>query len=166
MGGDPKSSLGGPRTAREVAGRPVPGPILFVKSSATRASLPALHARGANASRATSISVSSLDSPRSSPYSHVVLRLQKHEARRFVSPGFAGNSKSTLDLLFRGSPGEGAIHYQALGSLRMAGPEGCPARLGRLVDGCIHHVSRKNLVCLLMIECCHAASRASTPFER
>lgn len=158
-GGDPKSSLGGPRTAREVAGRPVPGPIL--KSSTTRASLPALRAHGAIAARATSISVSKLSSP-----SHVVLRLQKHKARRFVSPGFAGNSKSMIDLLFRGSPGEGAIHYQALGALRMAEPKGCPARLGRLVDRCIHHVSRKNLVCLLMIECCHAAIRASTPFAR
>jgi hypothetical protein len=51
-----------------------------------------------------------------------------------------------IDALFRGSPGEGAIHYQALGALRMAGPEGCPARLGRLGDENIHHVSRENLL--------------------
>jgi len=32
-GGNPKSSLGGPRTAREVAGRPLAGPILAAPST-------------------------------------------------------------------------------------------------------------------------------------
>jgi hypothetical protein len=73
-------------------------------------------------------------------------RLQKHEARRFSSPGFAGNSKSTIDSLFHGSPGDDAIHDEACEALRMAGPRR-GARRDRSVDvGAGHHVSRKNLV--------------------
>ena len=68
---------------------------------------------------------------------------QKHEARRFDSPGFAWEFSAMKSALFRGSPGEGAIHgVQALG-LRMAGP-GRPARLGRSLNERSLHVSRKN----------------------
>ena len=167
MGGDPKSSLGGPRTAREVAGRPVPGPILFVRSSATRASLPALRAHGATASRATSIFASSFSSPYSSPYSHVVLRLQKHEARRFQS------LRASLGIRNRRSICYSAVLPETAQSIARrlepcAWQDAKAARralVGWLMDVFIMSLG-KNPVCLSMIECCHAAIRASTPFAR
>ena len=138
-GGNPKPSLGGPRTAREVAGRPLDGaepsqhqpcahrePRLVLVAQHPLAPLPPLSQRLHRR------------------HSLCCRRLQKHEARRSLdSPGFAWEFSSMMEALSRGSPGEGATHdVQALG-LRMAGP-GRPKRLGRSVNEGGLHVSRKS----------------------
>jgi hypothetical protein len=141
-GGNPKSSLGGPRTAREVAGRPRKGPSSYTHNQARIAkrascSCLAIRARHFHINRIAFIAVI--------PICWFVFRIAKARSPEvFDSPGFAWEFRSMIDALFRRSPEEGAIHDQALGILRTAGRKGRSARLGLLVDDRIQHGSRKN----------------------
>ena len=161
-GGDPKSSLGGPRTAHEVAGllqshhQPIthrhPRLVLEARmrvsdpDGQSGAALRLEHGGEAPLSAPQSQLLRRLQHPRRSQCKRVhrrflsLLRAQKHEARRFWAPGFEGMRR--ISALSRRSPGEARYLRPASQAL----PEGC-ARVhwhrGRLFVGNSIHVSRK-----------------------
>ena len=131
-GGDPKSSLGGPRTAHEVA------VLRQLKPSATRASprAPSLRStRGGTCSRPSNgpISPSSSCSSPALPRSNGV---QKHEARiPFGLRASRGILRAAMGLLHR-SPGTIRRHrIEAFDDLPKAGRDGAKAQCGRFVNG-------------------------------
>ena len=189
-GGDPKSSLGGPRTAREVAGysfrlqhQPVPqrsarlrlepgvsvghirryprAPPRFVQREAE---LPAsfLPSRREPVPRRLSCRFHR----RNPHFSQRLVARSTKPGGLFGSPGFAGEFTLMDRDLFRCSPGEGPDRYvQSIGAVHEARTE--RQALGWLIDvGDSHHSSLGKALGNSMSECCHAAFSGVNPCTR